>query len=261
MNAITVEAHPRPQSLAAVVNALGTEAFETETLRFLHSTSGAEHYCVYRLRDGLPKFLGGASIMGEHAMRHHNSERRWPARSFVELHAADEAARESGNAMMFHDSVEEVIDPTLHSALEHFEIVDRVMMCGRAVDDLYALTVMRSRVAGQFDEQDLTGLAQNAEVLVAACAKHAALHWDREKAIAHFASVNVIEGNLRASDWGLSERELQVSSRILYGISAYGISIDLGLGEETIATYRKRLYARLRIGGRHELLQRYLSLL
>lgn len=261
MQAITLEAAPRPQSLAAVVNALGTEDFEKETLRFLNSTSGAEHYCVYRVRDGLPKFLGGASIRGQHAMRHHTSEKRWPARSFVELHAADEAARGSRNAVMLHDDLDHVADPTLHSALEHFDIVDRVMVCGRAVDDLYALSVMRSRDAGQFDESELTGLAENADVLVAACAKHAALHWDREKAIAHFASVAVIEGNLRESDWGLSERELQVSSRILYGISAYGISIDLGLGEETIATYRKRLYARLRIGGRHELLQRYLSLL
>jgi DNA-binding CsgD family transcriptional regulator len=65
---------------------------------------------------------------------------------------------------------------------------------------------------------------------------------------------------LREADWGLSVRELQVSARILFGISALGISIDLGLGEDTIATYRKRLYARLSIGSRHELMQKYLSL-
>lgn len=260
MEAIQIERAP-PQTLAGVVNALGTDAFEKETLRFLNDMSGAEHYCVYRLRNGAPQFLGGASVRGKHAMRHLSAEKRWPARSFVELHEANEAARASDNALMFHEDIEQVVDPALHSALEHFQIVDRVMVCGRAVDDLYALSVMRSREAGQFDEQDLSGLAESADVLVAACAKHAALHWDREKAIAHFASVKVIEDNLRASDWGLSERERQVSARILYGISAYGISIDLGLGEETIATYRKRLYARLKIGGRHELLQRYLSLL
>ncbi len=261
MKAIAIAPTTRSQPLAAVVNALGTDNFEGETLRFLNATSGAEHYCVYRLREGSPQFLGGASVRGQHAMRHRTAEKRWPGRSFIELHKADEAARESEIALMLHDDIEHVVDPTLHSALEHFQIVDRVMVCGRAVDDLYALSVMRSRSVGQFDEEALIGLAENADVLVAACAKHAALHWDRAKAIAHFASVDVIETNLRASDWSLSERELQVSARILFGISAYGISIDLGLGEETIATYRKRLYARLRIGGRHELLQRYLSLL
>jgi len=261
LNAIAIMQTPRTQTLAGVVNALGTDEFEGETLRFLNTMSGAEHYCVYRLRDGRPQFLGGASVRGTHAMRHRSAEKRWPERSFIELHQADEVARSSDNALMFRDDIEQVADPTLHSALEHFRIVDRVMVCGRAVDDLYALSVMRSRESGQFAEQELHGLAEHADMLVAACAKHAALHWDCAKTIAHFASVEVIEANLRASDWGLSERELQVSARILFGISAYGISIDLGLGEETIATYRKRLYARLRIGGRHELMQRYLTLL
>ena len=263
MNAITSMPAPKTQgrSLSAVVNALGTDDFERETLRFLNQMSGVEHYCVYRLREGKPQFLGGASIRGPHAMRNRSSEKRWPDRSFIELHQADEAARSSDNALMFHDDIEQVADPTLHSALEHFHIVDRGMVCGRTVDDFYALSVMRTRDSGQFAEGELHGLAENADLLVAACAKQATLHWDRSKAIAHFASVEVIEANLRASDWGLSERELQVSARILFGISAYGISIDLGLGEETIATYRKRLYARLRLGGRHELLQRYLTLL
>lgn len=261
MNAVAITQPPQTQTLAGVVNALGTDEFERETLHFLNRMSGAEHYCVYRLREGLPQFLGGASVRGTHAMRHRSSEKRWPERSFIELHQADKAARSSDNALMLHDDIEHVADPTLHSALEHFHIVDRVLVCGRAVDDLYALSVMRSRELGQFAERELHDLAENADVLVAACAKHAVLHWDRAKTIAHFASVGIIETNLRASDWGLSERELQVSARILFGISAYGISIDLGLGEETIATYRKRLYARLRIGGRHELMQRYLTLL
>lgn len=260
MDTITVVHPTRMRTLTGVVNALGTDEFEGETLRFLNSMSGAEHYCLYRLRNGRPQFLGGASVRGTHAMRHRSAKKRWPERSFVELHQADEVARSSACALMFRDDIERVADPTLHSALEHFRIVDRVMVCGRAVEDLYALSVMRSRESGQFAKQDLRDLAENADMLVAACAKHATLHWDRAKAIAHFASVEVIEANLRASDWKLSERELQVSARILFGISAYGISIDLGLGEETIATYRKRLYARLRIGGRHELMQRYLTL-
>lgn len=261
METTIVRQDAQQRTLAGVVRALGTDAFEGETLRFLNARSGVEHYSVYRMRAGQAQFLGGASVRGRHAMRHRTTAKRWPDRSFCELHAADEAARASSNALMLHEEIEQIADPTLHSALEHFDIVDRVVVCGRQADDLYALAMLRSSEVGQFEAQDLDGLAECADMLVAACAKHAALHWDRGKAMAHFASVEVIERNLRKSGWGLSERELQVSARILYGISAYGISIDLGLGEETIATYRKRLYARLKIGGRHELLHRYLSLL
>jgi DNA-binding CsgD family transcriptional regulator len=65
---------------------------------------------------------------------------------------------------------------------------------------------------------------------------------------------------LRGANLGLTERELQVTSRILFGISALGIAAEFTLAEETIATYRKRAYERLHIGGRYELIQLYLGL-
>ena len=134
------------------------------------------------------------------------------------------------------------------------------MLCGWADNDLFAITLMRSADAGIFGADETATLQSCAELLIAACAKHASIHWDRPRGVKIFASVEVIEATLRGADWGLSVRELQVSARILFGISALGISIDLGLGEDTIATYRKRLYARLSIGSRHELMQKYLSL-
>jgi DNA-binding CsgD family transcriptional regulator len=260
----TIPSSPMPEApstLAAVVNALGTDAFESETLKFVHQTVGAEHYCVYRLRAGEAQFLGGASMHGRHAMRDARPRRGWRQRSYADLRAARMITQERDGTVLFHEELSGFEDPGLDSALAHFHIVDRVMLCGRATDDLYAVSLLRSETAGQFAALDLERLAGSADILLAVCAKHAAIRWDATRGVAHFDSVDTIEANLRVAKWGLSERELQVSARILYGISAVGIAIDLGLGEETIATYRKRLYARLRIGGRHELFQKYLSLL
>lgn len=248
-------------AIAAVVSALGTDHFEGETMRLLHDISGVEHYTIYRVRGGKPQFLGGASIRGRHAMKVPPAELTWPNRSYAELRTAREVTQSNPHAVLMHDELKLVEDEVLESALEHYEIADRVVVCGQAAEDLYAVAALRSRETGEFADEELKTLANSADVLIAVCAKHAALHWDKENAAAQFGSVEKIEENLRRSDWGLSERELQVSARILYGISAYGIALDLGLGEETVATYRKRLYARLRLGGRHELLQRYLKLL
>ncbi|MGE4306190.1 MAG: helix-turn-helix transcriptional regulator [Novosphingobium sp.] len=258
---MVIQQERNPGSLAPVINALGTDDFERETLRVLHDMVGAEHYSVYRIRNGKAEFLGGGSVRGRHAINDASKHHRWPPRSYVELHQANEVARSSPSAIVLHDEVKDIADPALHSALQHFQIGDRVMVCGTSVDDLYALALLRSRGSGQFEDDALKDLAASADVLIAVCAKHASLHWDRGRTLASFKSVDVIESHIRAGDWGLPERELQVSARILFGISAYGIALDLGLGEETIATYRKRLYARLQIAGRHELLQRYLSLL
>ena len=247
------------QHMLALIGALGTDQFEEAALHVLGSIAGAQHYSVYRVRSGKPEFLGGASVRGQHPVRLTGANKRY-ARNYAELLRADEAARAGEPAILHHDPIDSPDDPGLTDALQHYNIIDRVMLCGRAGDDFFAITLMRSAEAGAFTLGEIGQLELSADLLLAACAKHASLHWDRPRGVKIFASVDVIEATLRKADWGLSVRELQVSARILFGISALGISIDLGLGEDTIATYRKRLYARLAIGSRHELMQKYLSL-
>lgn len=260
--AILDDAPSNADAIAAVVNALGTDEFEGETLRMLHDLSGVEHFSIYRVRGGEPRFLGGASISGQHALKAPPAKNGWPARSYAELKLAQKATEKSMHAILMHDELKQMEDPALDCALKRYKIADRVVVCGKKAGDFYAVAALRSNETGEFAGTQLKSLARSADVLIAVCAKHAALQWDKDKAAAaQFGSIEKIEKNLRQSDWGLSERELQVSARILFGVTAYGIALDLGLGEETVATYRKRLYARLRLGGRHELLQRYLKLL
>jgi DNA-binding CsgD family transcriptional regulator len=248
---------PTPAQLIAMIDALGTDAFEEELLRVLNSNAGVEHYSVYRVRGGTPEFLGGASLRGQHPARLTAANQKYQ-RTYAELTRALE--EQASGARLVQTPLESADDPGLTGALRHYHIVDRVVIYGRAEDDLFAVTMMRSDKAGVFGVNELAGLASSADLIIAICGKHASIHWDRPRGVKIFASVDVIEATLRAAKWGLSVRELQVSARILFGISALGIGIDLGLGEDTIATYRKRLYARLSIGSRHELMQKYLAL-
>jgi DNA-binding CsgD family transcriptional regulator len=250
---------PTPQQLVRLIGALGTDQFEGETLGVLSAIAGVEHYSIYRVRSGTPEFLGGASVRGQHPARLTAANQRYQ-RNYAELLRALELTQPGTSAILLHEPIESLEDPGLTGALQHYNIVDRVVLCGRTGDDLYAITLMRSAEVGAFTPEQIAHLQASADLLIAACAKHASIHWDRPRGVKIFASVEVIEAKLREAAWGLSVRELQVSARILFGISALGISIDLGLGEDTIATYRKRLYARLAIGSRHELMQKYLSL-
>ena len=254
-------AGPSTSTIAAVIQALGTERFESETLRFLHSTSGVEHYTVYRVRGDKPEFIAGASIRGRHAVSTDRDQPRERQRSYSDLQAASEALNEADGAVIVHDDLETLDDVALRRALAHFHIVDRVVVCGRSCEDIYAVSLLRSAETGPFDDVELDRLNGAAEVLIAAIARHAAIDGDKPRASAGFGSVESIEARLRNAQWKLTERELQVAARILFGVLTVGISLDLGLGEETVATYRKRLYRRLRIGSRHELFQRYLTLL
>lgn len=259
MTAMLPQATLSPEQMVALIEALGTDQFEDQTLHQLTAIAGVEHYSIYRVRGGVPEFLSGASVRGQHPARMTGASQRYQ-RSYAELLRAMNLTQPGAPAILLHDPIESLEDPGLTGALLHYNIVDRVMLCGRPVDDLYAITLMRSADVGLFAPDQIAQVESCADLLIAACAKHASIHWDRPRGVKIFASVAVIEAKLREAAWGLSERELQVSARILFGISALGISIDLGLGEDTIATYRKRLYARLIIGSRHELMQKYLSL-
>lgn len=250
---------PSPQQMVALIGALGTDQFEDATLRMLGEVAGVEHYSIYRVRNRAPEFLGGASVRGQHPARLVGADQRY-RRNYAELLRALDETGVDDPAALSHEPIDGLEDPGLAGALRHYHIVDRVMLSGRTAEDLYAVTLMRSAEAGVFPPDDIDRIRGAADLLIAACAKHASIHWDRPSGVKIFASVEVIEAKLREANWGLSVRELQVSARILFGISALGISIDLGLGEDTIATYRKRLYARLSIGSRHELMQKYLSL-
>jgi LuxR family transcriptional regulator, activator of tox operons len=71
-------------------------------------------------------------------------------------------------------------------------------------------------------------------------------------------SLKLMSERLLNMSRGLSEREIEVCSRILVGLTAEGISFDLGIGLTSVITYRKRAYAKLGISSHSELFARCL---
>jgi DNA-binding CsgD family transcriptional regulator len=52
---------------------------------------------------------------------------------------------------------------------------------------------------------------------------------------------------------GLTERELDVCARVIIGMTTEAIALELDLRAPTVATYRKRAYARLGISSHYEM--------
>jgi DNA-binding CsgD family transcriptional regulator len=96
------------------------------------------------------------------------------------------------------------------------------------------------------------------ETLVSVVSKHVSLVENANNFSLALTSLKEIEATLEASNVKLPRREAEVCARILYGISSAGIALDLEIGEETVATYRKRTYQRLGIATQRELLLWYI---
>jgi DNA-binding NarL/FixJ family response regulator len=84
--------------------------------------------------------------------------------------------------------------------------------------------------------------------------------WQHQDLSRALTSLDVIEKRLTQGEPELPRREMQVCARILYGMSSTGIALQLGIGEETVMTYRKRAYQRFGIACQRALLIRYLRL-
>jgi DNA-binding CsgD family transcriptional regulator len=247
-------------SLARIVDSLGTSEFEAQLLAFLHQSSGADHCVAYRFGDGDLRVLGAASLNGTNLARtnavRYAREGFWQ-RDPVVIEAERHPQIQSSKLVRVEP--QQIPDRELR---EHFYVRpgmrEKVFISGERGGYLYGGSIFRSEQVGRFSDGDLHALAQSADFLLSCFAKHAGIAPDRGSAAAEFASAERIERRLRAWPWSLSEREIQVCARILYGMSNEGIALDLGIKPESVMTYRKRAYQRIGIATRHELFCEFL---
>src|SRR3546814_184165 len=111
---------------------------------------------------------------------------------------------------------------------------------------------------GQISENDVWRLQDIADLVLSLVARHQDLSLAKPGSFTALASLNRIQERILGTK-SLSRREGEVCARILYGFSSCGIAVDLGIGKESVMTYRKRAYQRLGIGSQRELLLWYLE--
>lgn len=245
-------------AMARVVDALASARFAEGLLQFVHEAAGADHCIVYRFAQDGARVLGAASLDGSNLARRnalrYTGEGFWQRDPFV----GGRGGRASGPSLA---RVEAGDIPDLELREEFYlrpRMREKVFISGARGSALYAVSVFRSRSAGCFSSGDIGRMGACAELLLSCASQHDRLASERHDAAAELASVPQIEERIRAWQRGLTGREAQVCARILYGRSAEGIGLELGISAESVATYRKRAYRRLRIATRHELLKAYL---
>lgn len=242
--------------LADLVEDIGTEGFGEQLMRLLHHTCGANHFAAFQLD---PDAIHPVMFSSMDAPRTVGTQvRRYVNEGWWRKDPAIRQARlrlEDASTDLIRLQLDDVAD--LREAI-YPRICDAVMVCGRRSGTSYGLSILSARPRPAFGPAALETLHQLAGTLVSAMAKHASFRAPLPDAARALTRLPDIEDCLLATS-DLPRRELEVSARILYGMSTSGISLDLGIGEESVKTYRKRAYQRLRIGCERELLHHYLT--
>ncbi len=247
------------RALGDAIDAIGSSDFEHAFLTLLSRAAGAEHCAIYRLRhDEMQAFCaasGDGSDLGRRRVSRYLAGQHWRRDPTMA-----EAHRRAGprDALLFRVRPKEISDAALRRQI-YRRIGERLLVCGRRGDALFGISVLRDEASGEFADRGAATLFGLADALIATAARHASAIFPDAPQAPALASLATIERRAGVVFPGLSRRERQVCARILFGQCVEGMALDLGVSEDTVATYRKRAYARLALSGRHELLRSYLA--
>ncbi len=132
------------------------------------------------------------------------------------------------------------------------EIYERAHLAGRLTflyapvpHRTFAVNLYRDRSHGDFRSAEIESLLGVAGLLRQAHGLNLCSSPLVRQAPQREQRIDLAESALRRKIPQLSQREAQVCARIACGMSADGIAADLGIGPATVATLRKRAYAKL----------------
>lgn len=248
-----------PADLIDVVEAVGGERFGEALLNYLRVLCGADHCAVFLLeKDSVSEIATGSWDGSETAHRQallYATQQHW--RNDPMICEARQRVQQ-GHASIVRFKIEELLNNDLRHLI-YPKVRERVMICGRRADAIFGLSILRTEGQAVFSDEAVGRLSGVADLLLALMAKHAAVLLRTPRPEQALASLEEIESCMVAMT-DFPRRELEVCARIVYGMSAPGIAVDLGIKPESIKTYRSRGYRRLDIGCERELLKWYLGI-
>lgn len=254
---------PMPQygakDFSALIGAIGESSFARDVLSFAHQLCGASHTSVFHVRCGATASIASmapASIDGSNTA--HLIADRYLAREAWRhdpaLREARARLRDDHGLMLHNDLSSDWGSQQSENVYGNGMIADRLLIYGKCDDDIVGVGFLRTARTGCFSAGDIERMGNILEPLLAISKKHVAMTESRVDASEALTSMDEIVASIDRSPVHFPRREAEVCARIIHGVGTAGIAAELGISEETVLTYRKRIYSRLEIATQRELL-------
>jgi DNA-binding CsgD family transcriptional regulator len=230
--------------LSEVVEGIGGGDLAERMLQFLNRLVGADHCAVFQMHGYELQEVASAGLAGATAAKsdlaHYEVKRQLSQTGLLSTRLDVCNITEPRTSWNGDDAKRQ-----------------RIMICAQRASASYCLRILRPASKTTVDTE-IEDLRQIADVLISLIVRHVDLATCKPSVTPALTSLQEIQDCLLGST-DLSRREGEVCARILYGLSSCGIALDLGIGKESVMTYRKRAYQRLGIGSQRELLMWYLA--
>jgi DNA-binding CsgD family transcriptional regulator len=245
---------------ASLVDALASSHFESALLGFVSGLANARHVAAYRFDEDGSQVVAACSANGSklalHTAQQYAAGAYWKRDPGVTIYDASEGTSAQVSSTRVSSNH---VDPDLRQLFYlRPGVCEKLSLVTRRPSGVYGLSVFRDVRDGSFNEASVARVAQHSELLMSCVGRHEQLK-RVSPVVSAFSSVKELELRLATADPNLSPRERQVCARILFGMSAQGAGLDLDIAFETVVTYRKRAYGRLRISTKQELFDWFIT--
>jgi DNA-binding CsgD family transcriptional regulator len=133
------------------------------------------------------------------------------------------------------------------------DLEERISVSQTSDDRTIRLNFYRVR-GNAFTDSEANRIFGAASILIALLRQH-----DRRQPPPGPSQADIFRQRLSQLSEPLSQREIDVCTCILRGITTEGIALELNISVNTVQTYRKRAYARLSISSQNELMRLVMS--
>ena len=139
---------------------------------------------------------------------------------------------------------------------DRFRLRERLSIVDRVRDRWVMLNLYRGSGSESFRDRDITRIRDVAILLVGLAGKHAELAIPATARRGRLESIRYFDNLLAEIEGRLTPRERAVCARALAGQTVQGIASELEIRPPTVATLRRRAYAKLNISSLNELFAR-----
>jgi DNA-binding CsgD family transcriptional regulator len=246
----------KDDALIDLVAAIGEPGFPAQALAFLDAQLVADHLSLLVFDDALVPHLAGAASRadGKTAMLAGKIYERGMFYRFDPSPGRVRAGSATDDVMVFRLAASDIRDAKYRSSIYgRFGIVERASLIRRVLGRWLLVNVYRDRGTGRFEPAAMAKLAEIAPLLIACAGKHVALTAAPASRPNRKTAATTFEAMLQSLEARLTERERQVCAHALGGVTVAGIASILGVKESTVATLRRRAYAKLGISNLNSL--------
>lgn len=241
-------------ALEGAIDELGRPDFIRQVYHLINAIAAVDHCSLFAVQRDSARCLGANSADASPVAR--RAADRYVSRHWA-LDPALRQMRAASDIPLY--GLQRIVPAQIHDRTYHREcyvdanICDKVAVSVQAGGMKILLTAYRDTGSGMFSDDSLGALSRHTELLGRLARKHVELVPAPDGPAPASRTRAMVEDLLAQIDAGLTVQERAVLARLATGMSTEAVALDMAVMPSSVATYRKRAYARLRISGLPEL--------